>query len=286
MELRTDLALEARQWQGKDLPGAQEEQETIGRLTCTRIHVQTEEAARKIGKPPGCYITLEGLPLTEHFQEAEEEIRLAARELSSLLPPEGTVLVAGVGNSDITPDALGPAAAHGVLATRHLAGEQAKSLGLPPMRSVAVLSPGVLGQTGMETFEWIEAAVRTVSPAAVIVIDALAAGDLRHLGRTVQFSDTGLTPGEGIGNRRKPLCRDTLGVPVISMGIPTVVEGTTLARGLFPDLPRRLPPETARMIVTPKEIDLLIRRASVLLSMTINCALQPLYSLQDLALLS
>lgn len=208
----------------------------------------------------------------------EDQITAIKNELFSLVPQDGVVLVVGLGNTNITPDALGPKTASRVLATRHITQEIARSVGLEGLRGVAVLSPGVLGQTGIETSEIIMGTIQRVNPSAVIVIDALASRRLSRLGCTVQMADTGISPGSGVGNVRTEISQDTLGVPVISVGVPTVVDATTLAYDLIGTQPQDtqlVEPRGAKMIVTPREIDILIDRAAQLLSHSINCALQP-----------
>ena len=204
----------------------------------------------------------------------ENAINAVCDELIEFLP-KGLVLVAGLGNTAITPDAIGPKAANGVLATRHIEGEIARSIGLDDMRPVAVISPGVLGQTGIETGEIIAGIAKLINPAAVIVIDALASRCLSRLGCTIQMSDTGICPGSGVGNARAEISKKTIGVPVISVGIPTVVDAVTLAQDLTGhECEKTVNPRGAKMIVTPQEIDLLVSRGASTVSMAINYALQ------------
>ena len=202
------------------------------------------------------------------------------RELAALLPERGTVLVTGLGNESITPDALGPRASRMVLATRHIQGEFARSSGLDDLRATAVLAPGVLGQTGVESGEIVGGLCEVVHPAAVIAIDALASRSVARLGCTVQLCDTGIAPGSGVGNNRKELTEQLLGIPVIGLGVPTVVDARTLAAELTgrEDAAEQVAPRGAQMMVTPREIDLIISRASRLVAMAVNAALQPDYS--------
>lgn len=276
MNGRTDLAVEAAEGVAAGgMPDGVEQtvrRETDMMLTRTRVH--TAAAAERLGKAPGCYITAEVPSLSDDERELERHARLIAGELTALLPPQGDVLVTGLGNAAITPDALGPWTADMVLATRHIQGEWARSVGLEDLRPVAVVRPGVLGQTGVESGELIAGLCRTLSPAAVIAVDALAARSLARVGRTVQLCDTGIAPGSGVGNRRRALTRELLGVPVIGVGVPTVVDAATIARELGGS-------ETAAgadMMVTPREVDVMVRRAARLIAMTINAALQPAYS--------
>lgn len=198
-----------------------------------------------------------------------------------MLPENGTILVIGIGNPDITSDALGPLAAQTVIATRHIFGELAKSTGLSDLRSAAVISPGVLGKTGIETGEVVLSLIKTIDPAAVIAVDALASKSVSRLGTTIQISDSGISPGSGIGNNRLRLNKETLGIPVIGIGIPTVVDAYTLVSDLTG---REAEFDSERnLMVTPKEIDLLAERGAKLIGMAINCALQQNYSFEDLA---
>ena len=287
MNFRTDLALEAHKSCGHHVDGAEEKIFKKGCLTINRLTIRTKAAAEYIGKPMGTYITAQGLPLTNHFWEMREHIEILAEEINMLLPKKGTVMIAGIGNNCITPDALGPESAAAVIATRHIGGEIARLTGLDRMRPTAVISPGVLGQTGIETGEIMLSLVERIRPSAVIAIDALASRSISHLGKTIQISDTGISPGSGIGNRRFCLTEKTLGIPVIAVGIPTVVDALTLANDFSGGKNTTpLPKDSKNMIVTPKEIDLLISRASKLIGMTINCALQRDYDFDELCLLS
>ena len=200
-----------------------------------------------------------------------------------MIPEKGTVLIIGIGNTDITSDALGPLAAETVLATRHIRGEFARSVGLSHLRPTAVISPGVLGKTGIETGEIVLSLIKSISPSAVIALDALASKSVSHLGRTIQLSDTGIAPGSGIGNNRFRLDRTSLGIPVIGIGIPTVVDAYTLVSDLTENTVPVNFDKNRSLIVTPKEIDLLIERGSKLIGMAINCAIQKKYSFEDLA---
>ena len=268
MQIRTDLALEQREMH-RDLPGGVVCTEaTEGDALITEITVENEEGARSLGKPVGKYITIEVPPFSDHVQN-DTLLTTVSGRLKELLPPEGTVLIIGLGNRDITPDALGPQAASGILATRHIGAELARAAGLTGIRSVAVLSPGVLGQTGIEAFHLIRGVVREIKPCAVVAIDALASRYLKRLGCTVQMSDT------GIGNARLEISEKTLGVKVIAVGVPTVVDAATLVGDLTGGNGEIAEPQGRQMIVTPREIDLLIERAAKLLADSINLALHP-----------
>lgn len=289
MLLRTDLAIEAHKISGEITDGIDVYERQCGTLKINRMNIRTEKASIKLHKPLGSYITIDGLPLTDNFREVPQQVQAVSEEIRSLLPKSGTVLVIGLGNVNITPDALGPKTASAVLATRHITGELARSTGLDRLRSVAVLSPGVLGQTGIETGELIISLIKRLEPSAVIAVDALASRSLARLGCTVQISDSGISPGTGVGNNRLSLNKKTMGVPVVGIGIPTVVDAATLASELFEgseinfsQLKSAVSPRGEKMIVTPSEIDLLIERASKLIGMAINCALQSQFSFEEL----
>ena len=251
-----------------------------GEATITRIHIHSGAGSEALGRAPGRYITVEVPPLSDNDDKLVEYARLIGRELAALLPERGTVLVTGLGNESITPDALGPRASRMVLATRYIQGEFARSSGLDDLRATAVLAPGVLGQTGVESGEIVGGLCEVVHPAAVIAIDALASRSVARLGCTVQLCDTGIAPGSGVGNNRKELTEQLLGIPVIGLGVPTVVDARTLAAELTgrEDAAEQVAPRGAQMMVTPREIDLIISRASRLVAMAVNAALQPDYS--------
>ena len=286
MNFRTDLALERQELLGAEsLKGVISETEVKDRVKITRIEITDDIASRRLSKPIGNYITAEVPPFSTDAEIFDGRLEILSEEIKSMLPVNGTVLVVGLGNISITPDALGPKSAGYILATRHISDELKKSIGFENMRSVASLSPGVLGQTGIETGEIVRGIVDRIKPSAVITVDALASRNLSRLGSTVQMSDTGISPGSGVGNQRKRLDETTLGVKVISIGVPTVVDGATLAHDLIDKEKSKsysVLPESEQMMVTPKEIDLLIERASKLVGMAINCALQPDISPEDI----
>ena len=321
-DVRTDLALEAFQLMqarqgGAPLPGVEREHRAGTHATLHRVKITSPEASAALGKAPGTYTTVESPGLRLRSQEAREEVaQLVAEELQEFLrrqgvPDNAPVLVAGLGNWNATPDSLGPRVVGQLLVTRHL-----HAL-LPPekrgsLRPVAAISPGVLGLTGIETSELVSAVARQIGPAAVICVDALAAGSPERLCATVQLADSGIQPGAGVGNVRRGLNRRELGVPVIAIGVPTVIharrfvrEDAVLARrdggwaeapiptGAFPPLlqearaqatpmapagspaPEAEPDWMSSLIVTPKEIDVLIDDAAELLAGAINTALHP-----------
>ncbi len=287
MDFRTDLAVEKSEAFGHALPeGVRCATENVRDLKITRIEVLSAAGAEALGKPQGRYVTVEVPPFKRSADIPDETVETLARELRRLLLADGTVLVAGLGNADITPDALGPKFSSLVFATRHIGQELAASAGLGALRPVVSLVPGVLGKTGMETGELLRGAVESVRPAAVVTVDALAARRLARLGCTVQMADTGVTPGSGVGNARAELNEACLGVPVIALGVPTVVDAATLVHDLTAEPPDgSFAREGADMMITPREIDLVIDRAARLLALSVNKALQPHLSPRDILLL-
>ena len=245
----------------------------------TRIRVATDAGASLLRRPPGAYVTVDLRPLLSRQEPLlPRAAACLSRELRALLPPgEGTALVVRLGNSAMTPDAVGTAALEHLLVTRHLL--QAMPRQFAGLRPVASLRPGVLSATGVETLELIRGAAAHIRPAVVIVIDALAARSRHRLCATVQLSDTGLTPGSGVGNHRKAVNARTLRLPVVAVGVPTVIDGAALCgdedaapSGLF---------------VTPQDIDRRIRDMGALLGTAITLALQPTLTAADVtALLS
>lgn len=282
MELRTDLALEAREIAGENIKGVKYSREEKDGIEIEKLVVKTDRAGQLLKKPKGTYITIELPALTDNFEDTDKRLLAIGDEIRALLPVNGLVLVAGLGNIEITPDALGPKSTNKVLATRHIDGEIARSTGLDKLRPVAVMNTGVTGQTGIETKEHLLSVVKVIRPSAIIVIDALASRRLERLGCTLQISNTGISPGAGVKNHRAKIDEETMGVPVIAIGVPTVVDAVTLATDLLKIeneyeseiLRREVSPQGRTMVVTPKEIDLLVERASKLISLSINFALQ------------
>ena len=291
LNFRSDLAVECRDPK-RAVAGVDFRQEELPDYKISHLKIKNEEGVRALGKPVGNYITIELPPIGEYAELYGAGTERAARELRDMLPGSGTVLVVGLGNDSMTPDALGPRCCAQVLATRHIGKELAQSAGLGSLRPVTCLIPGVVGRTGIESGELIAAAVRAVRPAAVIAADALAARQLSRLGRTVQITDSGVVPGSGVGNARLEISAKTLGVPVVALGVPTVVDAATLVNDLTGESVKKIKAEecgTAEecgaMMVTPREVDLLIERAAKILSMAVNRALQPHLSAEELLLL-
>ena len=286
MYLRTDLAVEARELAGGSVKGIDYKTYSESGLSISRLTVKTDKAKQTLGKDMGTYITIALPSLTDNFTSTDKRLAAIGKEIRRLLPVNGLILVVGLGNEEITPDSLGPKTALKVLATRHIQGELARSAGLDGLRPVAVMNTGVTGQTGIETGEYILSVVKRIRPNAVVAIDALASRRLERLGTTLQISDAGISPGAGVGNHRTRINKDTIGVPVISVGVPTVVDVQTLAGDLL-GLKRReeiedIPKLSKNMVVIPREIDLLTERASRLLGFALNAALQDRFSLSEL----
>lgn len=272
MNFRTDLTIELTEAAG-DLPGVESSEYTVEGVHVTKTIIHDTDAATAIGKPQGEYYTLEMLPFSDSAFEPDNCFEAAADILRDMLPPHGGVLAVGLGNEGITPDALGPKAAGRILATRHISGELAEKCGLAPLRKTAVIAPGVLGQTGIEAAEVIKCLCAELKPSAVIVIDAMAARSLARLGRTLQISDSGISPGAGVGNNRPQIDSEFLGTKVISLGVPTVVEMRTAMAECCGE--KRAAAVGNNMIVTPREIDLLTDRAASFIAAAVNGALQP-----------
>lgn len=287
LTIRTDLAMEShRLWQetagsAARLSGVTVREEETESFPVTRVGILDQEGETALGKPRGTYLTLDVSAL---WRREEGVFRRAARAvaglLAPLLPEEGPVLAAGLGNPAMTADALGPRMLDHLLVTRHLREV------LPGFRSVAGLGAGVLGSTGLEAAEWIRGAADHVNPAAVVVVDALASRSLDRLCSSIQISDTGLIPGSGVGNHRMALNQAGLGVPVISVGVPTVVSVETAARDLLAQAggdEARLPHLQGQgLFVTPESIDAKIRELAKVIGYGLDLALQPGLEVEDL----
>lgn len=272
---RTDLALEAADTGDNRLPdGVFVEEKTDGSLTLTTVRIDTDEAAKRLGRPIGKYITIEG-----DFAAAGDAAADALADALGGMLPEGDALIVGLGNRDITPDTVGVDAAEGIIATRHMQGEQLESIGLAGMRSVCVLTPGVMGQTGLEVRDIISSLTGSIPFSFVVVIDALAARSSTRLGRTIQLSNVGISPGSGVFNGRAELSEHSLGVKVFSLGIPTVVDAATLVYDLCPGCEEKI---AQNMMVTPRSIDSISRQGAKIISRALNRALQPQLSAEDI----
>lgn len=291
MAFRTDLAVEAieNHKTAAALPHVRQSDRTLEGFAVHEVRILSEDAAREIGKPQGRYLTLE---LDALIRREEDAFPRACKALSTLLrellprPNDGPVLIAGLGNRMITPDAIGPQTADHVIATRHLVAQSPAVFA--DWRPVSALAPGVLGQTGVETGEVICGVLDRVRPAAVIAVDALAAGRLSRLLHTVQLADTGITPGAGVGNARAALNEETLGVPVIAVGVPTVVDGATLAHEISSQLGQpaceALDDLSQPVMITTRDIDREVADISRMIGYAVNMALHPHLSVADIDL--
>ena len=291
MAFRTDLAVEAieNHKTAAALPHVRQSDRTLEGFAVHEVRILSEDAAREIGKPQGRYLTLE---LDALIRREEDAFPRACKALSTLLrellphPNDGPVLIAGLGNRMITPDAISPQTADHVIATRHLVAQSPAIFA--DWRPVSALAPGVLGQTGVETGEVICGVLDRVRPAAVIAVDALAAGRLSRLLHTVQLADTGITPGAGVGNTRAALNEETLGVPVIAVGVPTVVDGATLAHEISSQLGQpaceALDDLSQPVMITTRDIDREVADISRMIGYAVNMALHPHLSVADIDL--
>ena len=291
--VRTDLALEAREvWQesaeeNTSLRGVWARELDEEGFHITRVKILNEAGEKNLGKPRGAYTTveLEGISRrdTNSFPRA---ISVVAKELSKLLPEtDGCVLIVGLGNSDITPDAVGTCATEHIVVTRHLVEKMPELFG--KLRAVSAVTPGVLGMTGVESGEIIRGVAEHIKPDYIIVIDALASMKLSRLCKTVQITDTGIVPGSGVGNARSAITRETMGFPVIAVGVPTVVDIATIIGDFADDSGIELPAETLseyseRLLVTPKDIDVNIADIGRILGYAINSALQKGMSIAEM----
>ncbi len=297
-ETRTDLAIEAGELYREQNPdlgeidGVKTEIFETEKYTVTSVLIENETGERAFGKPIGTYITIESGSLLQNDITAYDEIsEIIKKELSKLLGDTRgkTILVAGLGNRDITPDSIGPKVISRLLVTRHIFSEM-PSLA-DSLYSVCAVAPGVLGITGIETGEILKGIIEKAKPDIIIVIDALAARKIERVSTTVQISDTGIIPGSGVANSRKALNRESLGIPTIAIGIPMVVDAATLVRdslaaadapaGKHEDILKNVLKSPTYMIC-PKDIDALSERISHVLAQGINMALQKNLSAEEI----
>ena len=287
---RTDLACETSE-DLRHIEGTEYSHDKGKLCSIERLKIKTDEAAKRLGRAIGNYVTLSTPEIWILDEDEINEIsHFLARELLGLLlnscgvkslTRDFSVLGVGLGNSSITPDAVGPQAVEHITVTRHIKAYDREIFDQLGFCEVSALTPGVLGKTGIESAETVKAAVETVKPDAVIIIDALAAGSIDRLARTVQLSDTGINPGAGIGNLRSELSAATLHVPVISIGVPTVVDSSTmvydaLLRSGFDEIPESMAEYLERGVgyyVTPKDTDLITEKVSRLISEAVSLAL-------------
>lgn len=293
---RTDLALEARElWQESAertsrLSGVKATKTRQEGYPVTRVDILDSRGEEALGKPVGSYLTID---LTTFWQRKadffQRAVRAVGSQLKSLLPPEGSVLVIGLGNEAMTPDAVGPLCLDSVLITRHLISAMPRQFA--GFRPVAVQRTGVLGTTGVESAEAVRGMVEQVKPGLVIAVDALASRRMGRVCATVQLSDTGIVPGSGVGNHRAALNAETLGVPVIAVGVPTVVDAATLAADLLEEsgveqVDEQKLRENGTFMVTTRDIDQQVRDLAKVVGYGINWALQDLEIEEINALLS
>ena len=309
-QIRTDLALETQekmQEEHVDLKGVRYVEEIIDKnLTISTVTIETENGAKTMGKPRGTYITIEALDMDAADEDYHREISVQLAKVLQRLVPEKkkdmSVLVVGLGNREVTPDALGPRVVDNLFITRHILKEYGKyAFGSENVNPVSSIVPGVMAQTGMESLEIIHGIVKETKPELVIAVDALAARNTRRLNRTIQVTDTGINPGSGVGNHRHGLNEKSLGIPVISIGIPTVVDAATIVKDMLHNLldamsqsemlrslgnsmeelddsekyeliRELLSPNLNTMFVTPKDIDESVKRLSFTVSEGINIA--------------
>lgn len=307
--IRTDLALETRERFVSDhveIPGVSVEEtyDEEREIRTTRVVVETENGAKMMGKPVGTYLTIEApnmaVPDEDYHREISKKLAEDIKELVPERKEEVSVLVVGLGNREVTPDALGPYVADHLHVTRHIVKEYGKyAMGKEQVYLVSAVVPGVTGQTGMETLEIVKGVVEETEPDFVVAIDALAARNSKRLNRTIQITDTGICPGSGVGNHRLALNSETLGVKVIGIGVPTVVDAVTIVNDTMEnfivalessellksvgetlrsyneaekqELIRELiAPHLNGMYMTPKNIDDTIKRVSFTISEALN----------------
>ena len=298
-QVRTDLALEARESIGEaesELRGVSVEEyyrETED-VRVTKVTIDTRNAAKTMGKPMGIYVTMEAPAMVEPDEDYHREIsKCLAEELLKLLPEEEeeqNILVVGLGNREVTADALGPQTVDNLYITRHIVREYGKAAySCNRMPLLSALEPGVMAKTGMETAEIVKGVVSETKPDILIVVDALAARSTKRLNRTIQITNTGIQPGSGVGNHRNALTKESLGVPVVAIGIPTVVDSATIVMDAMEKLlegeenvdavkymSRQQPPfpDLNNMYMTGKDIDAVIKRISFTVSEGINIAME------------
>lgn len=270
-------------------------EEQLENMKLTRVSITTPQAAAQVGKPPGRYFTLECPSLrTRNRTLLKQVAEVLSNELTRLaeLPKQRDVLIVGLGNWQATPDALGPRVISQLMVTRHIREYLPQDLS-GRLNPVAAVSPGVLGITGMETIDIIKGIVQQIQPELVITVDALAARTPSRLLTTIQIADSGIQPGSGVGNKRPGINRDTLGIPVIAVGVPTVVSGAAIAADVLDAYFHRFNPQARAtldsasdflsqdlrdLMVTNKDIDVEILEMSKLLAAALNRATQPAIS--------
>jgi spore protease len=292
--IRTDLAIEAnaQHQRGKGIAGVSvKEKKAAQDITITTVKVTTKQGEKTIGKPMGNYVTIEVKnPSQQSAQDKQNLIALLAGELSNMISDyaKDGILVVGLGNRSITPDSLGPAVCDSVFISRHIK-TFAPDLLDDKISEVSAIAPGVLGITGLETFDVVKGVVDKIKPGVVIAIDSLASRSLSRISATYQLTDTGISPGSGIGNKRKALDKQQLGVPVVAVGVPLVVYASTIASDLIAQaiksdnksdtevsdiiassINKIMNADDGHMMVTPKEIDVIVKDCAKTISGAIN----------------
>lgn len=300
--INLDLAVEAheavRGQTGQEIPGVAMDKTSYNNATVTTVKIFEKSAEEMMGKPQGNYITIEAPALRDNNREAHQEVvEVLTEHLSKLynLSPKANVLIVGLGNWNATPDALGPKVADQVMVTRHIF-NYAPSEVRDGMRPVSAVSPGVLGTTGIETAEIIKGIVDNIKPELIIAIDSLASRSVERIATTIQIADTGISPGSGVGNKRLGLNEESMGVPTIAIGVPTVVHAAMIANDAinrlfeqYKDTPQIyqayqqqavqdtlndvLAPFGGNLMVTPKEVDILIQNTSKIIAGGVSAAL-------------
>ena len=274
--IRTDLAVEAHELSRKSdnekIDGVDVSTEENGDIKVTRVVISSDAGAEKLGKAKGTYVTIEAPDIRYGLDEYENAVDIIAKELTDMahINTDMLTLVAGLGNREITPDALGNEVISNLLVTNH-----AKEIFEEDISGVCAITPGVLGTTGIETAQIIKGITDNLKPQLVIAVDALAAADIRRMNTTIQIADTGIQPGSGVGNNRKGLNEETLGMKVIAIGVPTVIDASTISKVEIPE-------DLAPLMVTTKDIDVVIERMAKTVANGINKALQPKMSLKDI----
>ena len=307
--IRLDLALEMhdllRGATQQEVPGVKEDKEQFPNATVTTITIMNPQGAQLMNRPVGTYITIDSPALRYFDPQIQTEIStILADKLKTLLKLNNTstILLVGLGNWNATPDALGPKIVSQSVVTRHLFQHAPEALS-PGMRNVCAIAPGVLGITGIETAEILKGVVEKVHPEVMLVIDALSAKSVDRIGSTIQIADTGISPGSGVGNQRQGINQETMGVPVIAIGVPTVVHAAVimneviekllqemkLFQGLRPpavdnSIREVLTPFEGNLTVTPKEVDSLIQNLSRTIAGGVNQALHPQVNPDNFAL--
>ncbi len=277
---RTDIALESltiscgEKALAEAINGVLIDTEKDGNITLTRLSVRNEDGAKEVGKPIGEYVTLDVPDIKYDTESYEAACKKIADEIKRMYSfnSDTVVLVVGLGNRDITPDALGCEAVSKIIITNHMKKQAPELLG-EGMRAVCAIAPGVLGTTGMESLEITKGVTEKLEPDVIIVIDALASADFSRISTTFQLSDAGISPGSGVGNNRDAFTTEALGKKVIAIGVPTVVDAKSIC-----DCEKEGEP----MMVTPRDIDLVIQRCAKTVANGINLAIHDGITLQDI----